>query len=494
MISRRSFTLSLGSLALLTGCARQGATNGPEKADVIILGGGISGLYSALLLKEFGLSSIVLEAQDEVGGRIKTVESQIGPLDVGASQIGRGYGRTISLCRRFNLQLVPEDRDLLDFAMHFQGDWIDPKTWPDDPRNQLVGDERSVNPMLMGSWVAGRHNPLTNSQDWTDPQFTDDDISLRRLMARHGYSDQAVLLASTTTPGIGIDETSMLRIWQEEKRGEVERKFSRAELAQEKAHPFGEVNIRDDLNDLASISNIVGGCQKLPQALAAELGDAVRLNKKVVSIDMTDRSGSVRCDDGSVYEGKFLISALPFSVLRSVAIDAAPNPVQLQAIQDMPYANTARLYLSLDEPFWEKDGLAPSFATDGPLGMFWAIDNTRAGGKHRAMIVLVGQAGMAISARERPEAFLLAELERLRPASKGLVKMLAYKDWAADPYQKGCGFSMAPGQVNAFGRDMLKPWQVLHFAGEHTRQAEFGMEAALEGAERAAGEILDRVG
>lgn len=490
MISRRSFNLSVASTALLTACGRGPA---PEKADVVIIGGGISGLYSAMLLRQLGLTATVLEAQGEIGGRIKTVETEIGPLDVGASQVGRGYGRTISLCRKFNLELVPEDRDLLRFGMHFQGDWIDPATWPDDPRNLLVGAERSVNPMLLGSWISGQHNPLRNAQDWTDPRFADLDISMRALMQRQGYSQQAVELASSTIPGIGIDQTSMLRIWQEEKRGEVERSFSRPDLTERQAHPFGEINSRDGLNDLASISNIAGGCQALPNALAAELGDIVRVKKRVTAIDMSDHSGQVTCEDGSVFQGNFLISALPFSVLRSISIRAAPNPVQQQAINEMPYANTARLYLTINEPFWEKDGLPPSFSTDGPLGMFWAIDNSRAGGKHRAMIVLVGQAGMRISGEAHPVEFLLAELERLRPASRGLANVLFYKDWQADPFQKGCSFSMAPGQVNAFGRDMLKPWQVLHFAGEHARQAEYGMEAALESAERAAVEIMERV-
>lgn len=489
MISRRSFNLALASSFALAAC---GARPDAETADVIVIGGGISGLYSALLLKDFGFSSIVLEAQGEVGGRIKTVDTEIGPLDVGASQIGRGYGRAINLCRRFNLNLFPEDRDLLDFGMHFQGDWIDPATWATNPRNTLTGEARAIPPTILGRWIASRENPLSHSQDWLDPRFADLDISMRELMMQRGYSEQAVDLAMSTVPGIGIDETSMLRIWQEERRAELERSFSETVEDHYAQHPFGEANVRDGLNELAAISNIEGGCQELPKAVARELGDAVRLNKRVAGIALSDRSGTVTCDDGSSYRGKFVISAVPFTLLRKVAIDAAPSPVHSAAISNMPYANTARLYLTLDEPFWEADGLAPSFATDGPLGMFWAIDNTRAGGKHRAMIVLVGQSGMNISGVSRPEEFLVGELARLRPASRGLVNVLTYKDWQADPFQQGCGFSMSPGQVNAFGREMTQPWQVMHFAGEHTRQAEFGLESALESGERVVTEIMDR--
>ena len=39
---------------------------------------------------------------------------------------------------------------------------------------------------------------------------------------------------------------------------------------------------------------------------------------------------------------------------------------------------------------------------------------------------------------------------------------------------------------------MLKPWQALHFAGEHTRRLDIGMEAAMESGERVAIEIAER--
>jgi monoamine oxidase len=37
---------------------------------------------------------------------------------------------------------------------------------------------------------------------------------------------------------------------------------------------------------------------------------------------------------------------------------------------------------------------------------------------------------------------------------------------------------------------MGRPWQRIHFAGEHLRRLEFGMEAAMETAEMAALQIL----
>ncbi len=489
-LSRRHFVAASAALPVLGRSALA-----QEKADVIVIGGGLAGLHAALTLIELGMRPIVLEAGAHAGGRVKTVVTAEGAIDVGASQIGRSYARVIKACSTFGLKLVPEDRDLLGFGARYMDTWIDPKTWSSNPLNQCVGEERAIPPMLMGQAVAAKYNPLRELDDWLDPRFAEYDVSLRQLMQQKGYSPQAIKLASLSAPGIGIDETSMLRMWQEDTRTALDKKLG-GPVAQEahRDHPFGEANNRQQVNGLAQISNIEGGCQLLPLTMAAKLGDRLRLNKAVARIEMTDTGATVTCSERSSYKARFVVSAVPFSTLRHVEIVAAVNPAMRQAITRMPYANTARMYVTVEKPFWLEDGLPASFSTDGPMGMFWAIDNHKGTGAHRAMIVMVGNVAQAIAQRPAAgvEQFLLDELARLRPASKGVVKIATYKDWLRDPLQRGCGFSLAPGQVNAFARRMVEPWQVMHFAGEHTRRLDFGMESAFESGERAALEVFGR--
>lgn len=463
-----------------------------ERADVVVIGAGLSGLHSAELLRDLGMNVLVLEAGDRVGGRVQTVQTVDGPIDVGASQIGRSYARVLDACQRYGLRLVSEDRDLLSFGGHLKDTWIDPRTWEANSLNRTVGNERKINPILMGQAVTAKFNPLKEADDWLDPRFAQYDISLRELMKRNGYSDAAIELAAFSAPGIGIDETSMLRMWQEETRGGIDRRTGPVAAVHARDHPFGEANDHNMVDGLASTNNIVGGCQRLPLAMAAKLGDAVRLRRKVARIEMTGTGATVTCTDGSAVSARFVISAIPFSVLRGVEIVAdKDNPLQRQAISAMPYANTARMYLTVEKPFWKEDGLPPSFSTDGPIGMFWAIDNHAGEGPHRAMVVMVGLVAQAIARMEhsQAEAFIQGELMRLRPAARGLLRLATYKDWLRDPNQLGCGFSLAPGQVSAFGRTMTDPWRVMHFAGEHTRRLDFGMESAMESGERVAVEI-----
>ncbi|MCW7494449.1 FAD-dependent oxidoreductase [Leptospira sp. 2 VSF19] len=74
----------------------------------IVLGGGLSGLYSAYLLKQTGYDVTIIERGDRLGGRIATYENpDLGIIqDLGGEWIGDGQSDIKSLVKQLNLDLV----------------------------------------------------------------------------------------------------------------------------------------------------------------------------------------------------------------------------------------------------------------------------------------------------------------------------------------------------------------------------------------------------
>lgn len=486
-ISRRSATALLGGVALMSqgSCASAAPA---ETADVIIIGGGLSALQAGLTLQEQGAKVLVLEATQRIGGRVYTARDVKLQPEYGASQVGRSYARVIELCRRFDIRLVPEDRTVLPMSNYINGQWVRSDQWESSNVNKLVGEERAFQPAAVGTRLMDRYNRLPSPDAWLDPAFADLDISIGELLSRHGHSEEALRLADFANGG----HASMLAMMQEQARQRLDLSFSPVE-AKPAVMGFQE-NIKPE-GELATINNIEGGTSALTDAMRAALGDVVRTGQLVQRIDMGPDGAEVTCANGRRYKGRFVIAAVPFTALRKIAITPELPPQQREAVDTLGYGYTTRGFGVIDKRYWEDDGLEPSFFTDGPIRMFWALKPRADESYNRFMLVFTGESASQIDRMPEADAraFVAAELARIRPSIAGCTTLNGWYSWGRDPMAQGCRHLFAPGQVTRFAADMITPHKALHFAGEHTRRVDFGMESALESGERAAFEIIERM-
>ena len=479
-ITRREM-LGKSSMFLLS-VAASPALAAVERFDVAIIGAGMAGLNAATILTDLGAKVIVLEAQEKVGGRLHTLRAAGGYYDCGATTIGPEYGRIRALAERFGVKLIPPHRRG-GMAWAVNGQSGNGAAWATSPANRTKGDERNIAIAQLEVAMINRFGKLPSPDAWLNPEFAKWDIPLDRFYRECGISEDAIRLIGITSNCEKLETTSALFQMKE-----LQSISSWGQQGGGQKNSVYEAGTGD-------FHYISGGSDKLPEAVAHGLAGPVRCSTPVAAIDMSDTGCEVRCNDGSRIACSYVISAVPLSAFSRIAISPKPSGLRAESINNSLYMGTSHFFFAVTAPYWQRDGLDPGLVTDGTIERIFA--NKGESGEVEWLDVWINGDGTLPFDALTPEkamAAVLTEMIRIRPAMRGAVRPLGQYSWRRNPYVNGNKHIFRPGQVTRFGAVIAKPWKRLHFAGEHTRDTEPGMEAAAATGERAAFEILERMG
>jgi len=288
---------------LLASCSKDDENANSNGKTVVVIGGGISGLAAAKKLKEKGFTIIVLEAQEKVGGRMRTDRSLGVAFDEGASWI---HG--------------PNSNPITNLASQ-------------SGANTFHTSDDSIE-VFDTNGTAYTDIVLTTSEN----QF-ESALNAVRSVGTQTQSFQTVFNSLYPTQANDRLWKYMLSAFLEFNTGGDISKLSS--------------KFFDDDEEYGGTDLIItNGYDKVTDFLATGLD--IRLNTRVSSIDYSDSKVNISTN-GNIIDADYVVVSVPLGVLKNNVITFTPSlPTnKIDAISNTNIGNLNKFLLVWNTPFWD---------------------------------------------------------------------------------------------------------------------------------------------
>jgi polyamine oxidase len=420
----------------------------PHARDVIVVGAGVAGMAAARTAQEGGLSVVVLEARDRIGGRIRPDTSLGVPLDLGASWIdGIDNNPMAGLATYLGMRTVPTYFDLAVYAsdgVRFSDTAVDSSYALFYP---LIAQ---VLTMAMGDDSLGK--------------------LLQALIDQRTLSYTQVLLADWNKAFYAIDFGDSL--------DRISARLSALDKPTSGDYVVLPDSYKPILDHLA-------------------LGLDIRLEHVVTRISYSDTGVVVSTERGD-FSARYAVVTLPLGVLKAgtVAFDPPLPADKLGAIERLGSGVYEKIALKFEQRFWpQREGFGYQ-STDHRFP--YVLEGERITGAPILVFLTSGDHGRTLAGLSDADAVAQAmEVARKCFAANAPNPIaFAVTRWGTDPYARGSFSYPAVGAKAEDRATLAAPVAArVFFAGEATNATQSAtVHGAYQTGLRAAKELLAAAG
>lgn len=439
--------------------------------DVVIIGAGLAGLSAAVQLKQAGVSFVVLEARDRVGGRTHSAYPDSGgTIDQGAQFIGDVQTRISKLVDDFGLTRV---------APHEEGIVIH-RASPSSPAERMAVGKIPLS--------------LLSLADLAQASWRMDRL-VKGIM--RGHDEKRVAELDAITLDDFVNKVTF---------GSKARHMLKG-ILQDMCVPLEQLSAYEALENVATTGGmdksqaaeqwfLAEGTQAIAEKLAASVVDSLILNAPVSAVEVDQEKGVLVKAKGTIYNGSRVIVAVPPQLYGDIGLlPLLPSP-RREVVDSFTPGLVIKTVLVWDEPWWRADGLSGMVRSAGGDIFQMSYDTSGKGGSPGTLVLFsTGNSAVQLASAAPSEKARIAKalgwLEHNFGCSVPTPRDGRSTNWMAEPRSIGGyasrravgGWAKAPGLFAPLGR--------IHFAGSETaNEWRCFMEGALQSGERAAQEVL----
>jgi monoamine oxidase len=449
-----------------------GSTPGAGRRHVIIVGAGIAGLTSGMLLKEAGHKVTILEAQNRLGGRVLTNREFAGDMygEFGAMRFPRGHELVSHLIHeRFGLETEPFPMD--NNLIYMQNQVVRHSDFRSDMFDfDLHDNERDVEPAKILKDSMAPLIAIMEDYDedaaWGLLLLNYDKYSLIGFLKERGLSDGAIAMIGPLYNLEGRYHFSLLEWF---------------------AHYYDEV--------MGELEFITGGADSLPRAFGPMLTDDIKFGAEVHAITQNPKSISVHCTTSAATSftvtGDECIVTAPLMMLRHMEIGGL-DARKAHAIRNSYYGKAHKIFMQFSSRWWEESYDIKRGQTVTDLAIRNVVYPPAGQDRSHGKGVIIAsycweQDSVPYNALPEEERMkqALEDLTKIHPEARSTYEFGVSKDWGNDRYAGGIGPLFRPFEMTADAfLDVIRPVNRVWFANDacdrrHRRWAEGAIRAAI---------------